>query len=391
MIAVTVVVLVIVITYLIILPGLSGISAGILIPRRLARLGRNPAFPVNVIVPCYGSSEHLEENLRAIAASDYPNAVTTFVTDTPDDAAMGAINAVVRENPRARHIVSGRAERTSGKNHAQLVAIEADTGSEVFVIMDSDMRPQPGWLREMVRPFLDPGVTVSCSSRWIIPTVRGLAPKMYAALESYRPLMLAAPVVTLLWGGYFAIRRSTFLALGIAELWQNTEDDDLVLCNRLAENGMRPVFVPAAMSPSFEVHRTVASLVRWFSRQGLTGRLHAFVPWLALVASETIICLATAGSLGLLIAQAATAHLNWMALLAPILILLIEANMLLVRLPYRANKGMSPVWWFLLPIPENFIMCYSLWTTAFVKKMQWGSATIVFNKDGTISKQIPEK
>jgi ceramide glucosyltransferase len=385
-----IVVLAVLAIYLVLMPAVCWVRARYTIPRRISRLGREPDFPVNVIVPCYGTSEYLEANLRAIASYDYPNAVTTFVTDTAEDASLPAIRAVLKENPRARHIVSGRSQTASGKNHAQLKAIQQDAVSEVFVIFDSDMRPGPGWLREMVRPFVDPGVSVTASSRYIVPHGKGVAPRLYTALETFRPLMLAAPLFVLVWGGYFAVRRKAFQELGLAELWQYTENDDLVMCGRMAKRGMKPVFVPAAMNPSLEVHETISSLANWFCRQAVTGKYHAFLPYTLLVGIETLVSLALAGSVALLAVQAATGTMDILSFTPLVVLILVIGNILMTKLPYRKYRDMSIWWWLFVPVPGHFIIAGALWQSAFKKRMKWAGATLVFNKDGTISRRIQE-
>jgi cellulose synthase/poly-beta-1,6-N-acetylglucosamine synthase-like glycosyltransferase len=357
-------------------------------PRRRLRWGRDPEFSVNVIVPCKGASGHLGENLRAIAAQDYPRFTITFVTDTAHDDAVPAIKEVVRSSPRAKHLVAGYAEHCGQKNHVQLVAIDADRESDVFVVCDSDLRPAPGWLREMVRPYADPKVAVTGSARWIEPSHAGLGPYIYTGMAGYYPMAMSQPFFSLVWGGCFSISRKAFVELKIADMWGHTEDDDLVLSHHLAAHGGRPVFVPPAISTSHEVHATVRHLVKWFTRQGLTGRLHAFWAWVFLVLIETLVSAGFVVSVGVIIAQAVSGRLDYHSLLAPALLVLMTLNAFLVKVPYWKKKDMPLIWWLLVPVPGHIVLSSAIWRSVFMKKMDWGSVTYEFNKDGTIRRII---
>ncbi len=354
----------------------------------MRRLTKEPDFTVNVIVPCYGRSDALAQNLLAIVRQDYPRYSVTFVTDTADDAAVADIRAAIAQAPHARHLVAGYSETCGQKNHVQLAAIASDETSAIFVICDSDMRPRPDWLRELVRPFVDPRVCVTGSSRWITPPRLGLSPLIYTAMMSYWPMILANPLFPMVWGGCFAISRTAFEELGVRELWIKTEDDDMVLSNRLVERGRRPVFVPPAVSLSHESHGSVRSLVRWLIRLNLTGRLHSFPAWLFLVAAESLLCVGFLASVALLVAQAASGAVDHRSLFAPILFALLTLNVLLVKGPYWRIKDMPFALWLLALVLSHFIVCFTIWRSVFVRTMSWGAVQYEFNRDGTIRKLI---
>ncbi len=373
---------------LVVLPAASWVTARVLHPRRMRSVPWDPGFTANVIVPCYGRSEALAENLLAIARQDYPRHRVTFVTDTAEDDAVPAIRAVLAEAPHARHLVAGYARTSGQKIHVQLTAIAADPESEIFVICDSDMRPGRQWLRELVRPFALPGVLVTGSSRWIRPRRLRLGSVIYTALTSYWPMMMANPLFRLVWGGCFALSRRAFEELEIRQLWANRECDDLTLSRRLAERGGRPVFVPDAVSPSYESHESMASLVRWFTRQSFTGRQQAFPAFVLMIGAETLISLAFLASVGMLLFQAMSGAMDHRSLFAPILFALLTVNVLLVKGPYWRMKDMGLAWWLIAPVPGHLTMGYAAWRSVFVRHMQWGRVRYEFNRDGSIRRMF---
>jgi ceramide glucosyltransferase len=374
--------------WLVVFPAGAWIVVSVLYPRRIRSLGREPDFPVNVIVPCKGAGPHLQENLGAIASQDYPDFRVTFVTDTADDAALPAISAVARDNPRASHLVAGMAERCAQKSHVQLAAIAADNGSQVFVICDSDLRPEPHWLREMVRPFVDGSVSVTTSHRWIEPGKLGAAQIFYTLLGGYYTMYLATPFLAWVWGGCFAISRKAFDEMGIAAVWGDTLSDDVTLRNRLAECKSRPFFVPRAVTASHETHASLGRLLKWYTRQSLTGKLYTFGQWLLGIFVQTVLCAALLASLGLLAGQAATATLDHRALFFPLLVVFIMLGGILAKLPYLRRRDV-PLWcWILMPIPGQFVITYSFWRSAFQRKYTWGSATYIVGRRGRVERVI---
>jgi hypothetical protein len=358
-------------------------------PRFLRTLKGEPGFPVQVIVPCKGRGEHLLQNLRAIAAQDYPRALFTFVTDTGDDEAREAIEAVVRECPRARHLVAGLSPLCAQKNYVQIAAVESDPRSDVFVVCDSDMQPATDWLREMVRPFLDPGVSVASTVRWIQPHAPGAGPYVYVGLNAYYAMMLATPLNTpLVWGGCFAISRKAWRDMGVAELWSRTASDDLTLSARMAERRVRPVFVPRAVSTSPEAHGTVRGLCAWYTRQAVTGRVHAPATWALGMGIETLVLLSLLGSLGLFVSELAGAPAGIGLWAAPALCALLILNALLVKVPYLARRDMPFIWWFIVPFLGHLFIPLSMWPSLFIRDFHWSGVTYEFNRDRTVRRLV---
>ena len=146
--------------------------------------------------------------------------------------------------PPVRHLVAGQSTTCAGKVHAMIAAVAADRRSEVFLFGDSDLQPDPDWAREMARPFLDPGVSVVTSHRWVQAEERGLAPSLYTVLSGHYCIYLATPFLAVVWGGAFGISRKAYDEMGIEEVWSTTASDDVALGNRMAELRVRPFYVP---------------------------------------------------------------------------------------------------------------------------------------------------
>ncbi|MGA2480429.1 MAG: glycosyltransferase family 2 protein [Spirochaetia bacterium] len=377
--------------WLLVFPVSAWIVVHVVYPRRIARMPGEPGFRVNLIVPCKGTNVYLEENLRAFASQDYPDCVVTFVTNTPEDEANPVIAAVARGNPRVRHLVCGLSDACAPKVYAMIKAVESDPRSVVYLIGDSDMRPEADWAKEMARPFLDPRVSVTTSHRWVKPDARGMAPSLYTILSGYYCMYLAAPILNLVWGGAFGISRAAYTEMGIAELWSTTASDDVALSNRMAERHVGAFYVPRGIATSYETHHSMAALMKWYNRQSLTGKLHEFATWLGGLIVETLVSLSLAGSLVLLAVEAATGTLEYHALAAPVVVAAIIICSLITRLTYPERRDI-PLWqWALLPIVGHFVIAASFWCSAFMNTMTWGSFTFTVGRDGKVVKIDPEK
>jgi hypothetical protein len=196
-------------------------------------------------------------------------------------------------------------------------------------------------------------------------------------------MFLGFGLISYVWGGCFSIRRRAFVDWDLAGLWRGTEDDDLILCNKLNEHRQKPVFVPAAVSPSFEAHTTLRGLARWFVRQGQTARLHYFGVWLLLLAVETAMCLGLLGGVVIAAADLTAGRLSWRAGAVLASFLMVMVSGILVKAPYAERKDMPLVAWALVPLFGHFFAAACFWL-AINPKMRWGKTTLEFNKDGTI-------
>jgi glycosyltransferase involved in cell wall biosynthesis len=376
--------------WLLVFPISAWIVVHVVYPRWLRRNPGEPDYPVNVIVPCMGKSMYLEENLRAYAAQDYPRYTVTFVTDTPDDDANAVIAFVARGNPRVRHLVAGQSTSCAGKVHAMIAAVASDRKSEVFLFGDSDLRPDPHWAREMARPFLDPGVSVVTSHRWVHAEERGLAPSLYTVLSGHYCIYLATPFLAVVWGGAFGISRKAYEGMGIEKVWSTTASDDVALGNRMAELRVRPFYVPRGVCTSPEAHLSLGAMKKWFDRQALNGRIHQFPTWLGGLFVESLVCLALLGSLALLVVEAAAGSFDVYALAAPATVCAIAACSVIAKLTYPRRREI-PLWqWAFVPLIGHFMIAASFWRPLFKNNtMTWGSFTYTVGRNKKVVRIEP--
>ena len=149
-----------------------------------ARARREAAVPVvALLVPARNEEACVQAVLDAVARLDYPaeRLTVVLVDDGSTDATGERFRRWAEGRPRA--LVLGLPTPV-GKFPAlnQAVALVPDV--EVIAVCDADLRPHPGWLRELVAPFADG--RVGSTSGLISPRNADNGPvARYAAVESW--------------------------------------------------------------------------------------------------------------------------------------------------------------------------------------------------------------
>jgi cellulose synthase/poly-beta-1,6-N-acetylglucosamine synthase-like glycosyltransferase len=256
----------------------------------LSRL-RHPIIPertpsVALIVPCKGIDLDFDAMVTGVLTQDYPDYRVAFVVESKADPAWARLAALL---PRfsgvaTQLIVAGTASDCGQKVHNLLAATEtlpADT--EVLAFMDSDIHPASDWLSRLVSNLSQEKFAAATGYRWFVPQERSLASSVLAALNAPIAGMLGNHGMNVVWGGTWAIRRSTFDALRIRERWRHTLSDDLVVHQALRDAGLYTAFEPACLVPS-PARFSWGGLLEFARRQYLITRVYVPRLWLYAVA-----------------------------------------------------------------------------------------------------------
>ena len=212
---------------------------------RKRMLVREPAAPahwpsVSIIVAAHGRPAAARACVESLLALDYPSAqVEILVVDDASDPPLAAALAGLPMRLL-------RLERNVGQSAARnLAAVEAE--GELLAFIDDDCEAAPGWLRELVPHFGDPGTAI-VGGRVIAPPSTGPV----AAFEAVRsPLDMGSAAgdvgprqaVAYLPTCNLIVRRDVFLAVGgFAVEMRVGEDVDFVW--RVLERGVRARYAP---------------------------------------------------------------------------------------------------------------------------------------------------
>jgi len=243
---------------------------------------RAPAEPVSVLVPLYGDEPELMENLRAFVVQDHAAPVQIVLgVHTADDPALPIARAVAAAHPAHDVTLSVGAPRTvANPKVANLLAMFPYARHDTLVLVDSDMRVDPAYVRTVTAPLADARVgAVTClyGGR----SQGGLASDLGTAFvnEQFAPSALVAAALGPLrhaYGATIALRRPTLAAIGgLAALGPHLADDH-VLGRRIAERGLRVVlssYVPHTLVAERDLRALLRHELRWHRT------IRAVAPW----------------------------------------------------------------------------------------------------------------
>jgi GT2 family glycosyltransferase len=214
---------------------------------------------VSVVVPARDAGATLGACLDGLAAEGVPSPEAELlivddgsVDDTPQVAAREGVSVLRADG-------NGPA---AARNLGARVA-----GGDVLIFLDADTVPRTGWLREMVAPFEQPDV-VAVKGRYYSRQTDPIARFVQLEFEEKYDRLSSAPRVDFVDSGTAAFRRDAFLAAGgFDEGFQMPSAEDVELAFRLARQGARFVFNPAASV----WHRHAASLKRYLVKKAGYG------------------------------------------------------------------------------------------------------------------------
>lgn len=209
---------------------------------------------ISVIIPAFNAAATLAACLRALAqqAAPHPDFEVIVVDDGSADDTASIAEAAGGRVERIGHV--GRA---AARNHGAQVA----RGS-ILLFTDSDCEPASDWVAQMTAPFQDPTVV---GARGVYRTRQRNLVARFVQLEyedKYRRLkpLQAIDFVDTYSAAY---RRDVFLAQGGFDPTLRF-DEDQEFSFRLANQGLRLVFVPGAA-----VYHTHPSSPRAYLRKKL--------------------------------------------------------------------------------------------------------------------------
>jgi len=244
--------------------------------RRAVRLALGAFLPsVAVILPVRGLDVGFDENVRAMLSQVYPRYRVLVVADDSADPALLRIQSIAREFPRVTvaTILSDPSPLRGKVNALRSALARLRPEDEVVVFADSDIRPAPDWLRQLVQPLADSTVGVATGFRWYLPPRPTFWALVRAEWNAVSANVLFDPRRSFAWGGSCAIRKDLLVPLRLEDRWREVLSDDLILTQAVREAGLKIAYVPAALVPTFE-GADRATCTEWCFRQMTMATLY---------------------------------------------------------------------------------------------------------------------
>ena len=133
-----------------------------------AHPGSDSSLPaVSLLKPVHGMEACLAENIESFFLQDYPHYEILFAADEPDDAALPLVREICTRYPNipTRILVTGNPPWPNPVAYGFHQMSEA-AEHNILVTSDSDVAVSPGYLRQVVRPLLNPEIgMVTCLYR----------------------------------------------------------------------------------------------------------------------------------------------------------------------------------------------------------------------------------
>lgn len=246
------------------------------------------APPTTLVVPCRGVDAGMEENLRAFFRLDYPDLQILLVTESDTDPSVPIMRRVLADHPdrSATILFAGIARQRGQKVHNLVHALQSvREQDEVLAFGDSDIRPEPEWLRYLVAPLECPEVGASTGFRWYLPELGGAASVLRSVWNAGIVGLMTPGSCPFAWGGAMAVRRTTFASADIEGRWQNALSDDYAASRAIQTLGLAIRFQPRCLSFTHE-DCSLGELLSWSYRQLAITRVYHPSLWTVGLASE---------------------------------------------------------------------------------------------------------
>ena len=343
----------------------------------------------SVIAPCRGLEDGLRDNLAALFELHYAAYEIIFVTDRADDPSLRVVEEIIKiennsERVSARVVIAGEAVDCGQKVHNLRVAVsEVDPRSAVLVFVDTDARPQPGWLQSLVAPLANKKIGAATGYRWFVPVNGGLASHLRSVWNaSIASALGEREDKNFCWGGSTAIRKATFDKLQIQERWRSTVSDDFTMTRVLQEAKLPIHFVPACLVASLD-DCNFKELLEFTNRQLKITRVYAAHLWKPVLIGSLLFCAVFFGGLTLVIASAILQLPYALPLALLFLVYVLGAakayvSLKAVAIPLAGYQGQLskslPAHLLLWPFASALFLCNAV-AAAFSRRIKWRGMT----------------
>ncbi|MBZ5701194.1 MAG: bacteriohopanetetrol glucosamine biosynthesis glycosyltransferase HpnI [Acidobacteriia bacterium] len=256
--------------------------------------------PASILKPVRGVDRDAYENFASFCRLDYPEYEILFAVGDADDPVIPLIEKLRRDFPqRSIHLLTSVPQLGANRKVNNLCALVRAARHDLLVINDSDVRVEPGYLREVAAPFADPrmGAVTSFFRGLVQGSVAAALEALVLATETVPNALVARKIegkVQFAFGWTMATTRQHLAAIGGFEAMANHHSDDFELGNRIAARGLRlellqhPVWM---VFPRETLREFLGHELRWaiglrnVRPLGYAGLLLTFgLPWAVLAA-----------------------------------------------------------------------------------------------------------
>ena len=210
------------------------------VQRELPQALLPPAAPprISVVVCTYNGAATLGACLDSLKVLSYPDFEVLLI----DDGSSHTIAEIAKGHPQVRY----QCQEHAGLSAARNLGARLATGS-IIAYTDDDCIVHPGWLLHLSHAFADETAAAAGGPNIPPPPRNRIERVVAAAPGAPAHVLLSDTEAEHLPGCNLAIRKEALDQIGGFRVEFKTAGDDVDICWRLRETGLRLLFVPGAM------------------------------------------------------------------------------------------------------------------------------------------------
>jgi ceramide glucosyltransferase len=356
---------------------LVALAGALLRPRRIAPWPGAVALPaVTILKPLCGAEPRLYECLHSFCNQAWPHLQIVFGVRDPADPAVAVVRRLQHEFPTLDlALVLDGTHHGSNAKVSNLINIMAIAKHDYLIIVDSDIRVEPGYVQQVVAPLLDDSVgIVTC------PYVGRPLPDLWSQLGAqfingwFVPSVFVAALFgsrAFAFGATIALRRRVLDAIGGLPAIADQLADDYRLGELTRKLGLRTVLSNVVVETVVE-ERSLKDLLghelRWLRTIKTVRPVGYSLAFVTFALPVALIGTALAAGAGV-------------ALLALGVTALLRVLMHLYWSPARERSILTRLW----AVPLHDCALFALWCWGFLgQRVNWGPTSFHLAQDGSV-------
>ncbi|HWQ34912.1 MAG TPA: bacteriohopanetetrol glucosamine biosynthesis glycosyltransferase HpnI [Blastocatellia bacterium] len=245
--------------------------------RRQRALGTDFTPPVTIMIPVRGADEHTYQNFASFCRQNYPAFQMVFGVRDESDPAVAVIRKLQADFPSLQiELVISPAEIGYNAKVSNLQNMSARAAHDYLIIVDSDIRVGPDYLRRVMAPMRQPGVgMVTCLYRGAEARTPAALLENIGISSTFAPEVVTARAlegIKFALGSTILVRRELLEKIGGFHAVADYLADDFLLGNYVAAAGFEVVLSDYVVE-HVSGQETLATMLRHQLRWGRSTRI----------------------------------------------------------------------------------------------------------------------
>ncbi|MGP6293613.1 glycosyltransferase [Caldiplasma sukawensis] len=196
---------------------------------------------VLVILPIKGSDYSIEENIKSVIEQREVDFKLVVVFDDENESEIPLIKKL-----NLNYIITDRnLKKGSGKVRAITTALKIFKDYDAYVVVDSDVQVEKGWLKNLIRPLSDDKIGASTTFPYF-KGVSGLWSKIKTLWGFVGMSMMESKITRFCWGGSMAFKKE--LINDSIEYFASSVSDDMAITELCARKNYNIEYCPDAVA-----------------------------------------------------------------------------------------------------------------------------------------------